>query len=265
MQIQDGLRPVRRLVRDRLIFSVALGMALLAASAQSIVRGEDAREALPKDGTWVRYEREFDNPAAPQVKHVSKVTFSLVGTVVEDGKPCRWVEAKSVFQKGQEKTAALTKMLIPEAAFLEPGNPAEHTIRWWMTKADGSVVKLPIEPARARIAGLTYAPMFLWTPGALKTLTQIDDPKDFEYQNGQLKGAQAWTGKIVLTDAGADRKSRWESTYTMWRHPELPMGCAQIRVRDEATPVVGTGTTMLWVYRVEDAGTGAKSDLPDNN
>jgi hypothetical protein len=264
MRTQRYFRPVCCFVRANLTLPVALGIALLAEFLPAIAGGEDIPAELPKDGAWVRYDVEFDNPERKS-KVSSEWTFTMVGTVIEDGKTCRWVEIKNADERAGQPGKVISKMLIPESAFLEPGNPAERMIRCWMTKPDGSVVMLPIfEPAHARRAGVTYEKLFLWTPGARKNLTQIDEPKDFDYQGGRLNGAQAWTGKTVLTDAGVDRKSRWETTYTVWQHPDLALGSAQIRVRQEGTTTVGTSTTQFWVYRLKDTGTGAKTELPDN-
>jgi hypothetical protein len=239
-------------------------MALVAASIPSTVRSEDARSELPKDGAWVRYQAEIEYPGLRT--DLSNVTLSVVGSVMEDGKPCRWVERKSVPQAGLQpgKTAVVFKMLIPETALLESDYPAKHAIRTWLQKPDGSIVNLPpIEPERSTNVHERIF-MCLWTPGSRKTQTQIDEPKDIEYQSGRLRGVQAWTVTHVLSNTGPKRDRKYESTYTVWQHAELPISSAEVRVRDEVSRDGKLEPTLIAVYRLEDFGTDAKSDLPNN-
>lgn len=264
MRTQNGQWAVRRLRHSQRMSAVAVVMALVAASIPSIIRSEDARSELPSDGAWVRYRAEIEYPGVRT--DLYDVTLSMVGSVMEDGKRCRWVEKKGVPQGGLQpgKTAYVLKMLIPETALLESDYPARHAIRTWLQKPDGAIVELPpIDPERSRNADERIF-MCLWTPGSRKTQTRIDEPKDIDYQNGRLKGAQAWTVTYVLSNTGPKRDRKYETTYTIWQHAELPIGSAEVRLRDEEGREGKLEPILNAVYRLDDFGSDAKSALPDH-
>jgi hypothetical protein len=222
-------------------------------------RAEERSVVLPKDGSWVRCEFEV---IAPPTKLASTVTLSIVGSAVENETRCRWVEVKSVFPKGQiprfpDGGTFLTKMLISEQDLLENADPSKRSQRAWVRK--------PGEPQAEQTKVLPVSKnLMLWAPGVRRTLTETTDEKSIDYQSGQLKSARAWTG--TQTVENQDRKSQFKSTYTVWMHPDLPMGFAEAEIVNDITYTNGDAPhQQRHVFRIIDAGNDAKSELPDNN
>jgi hypothetical protein len=227
-------------------------------------RSEERQRELPRDGAWVQYQWDWHRLDNGQ-KMSATVTLSIVGVVVEKDEQCRWVELKYVIPEGDEKRTLIEKLLIREKHLLESANPMEHVLRTWVRFND--------EPARLKephqINDTLIGQMLLWTPGVLKDASLSGVPKDIEYQRGRLRSANSWTGKMVLPETNKDgqvvlRRSR---KFALRRHAELPIGFAEAEIKDDVYDVDMTTvrSQQVSVYLLQDAGTDAKSSLPDNN
>ena len=79
---------------------------------------EEQPPKLPDDGWWIRYCYTDKQEANGQVREVPEftqtITYSLVGTVREDGEKCRWVELKIQTTLRGEEDVNFLKFLVPE-------------------------------------------------------------------------------------------------------------------------------------------------------
>jgi hypothetical protein len=264
--------------RARLIRVAGLIFTLLFAARPPVagepsdaITGDDTADAehriaardewpsrLPRDGAWVRYHhdyRAFDDKVLP-----SDDTLSFVGSVIDDGRRCRWVEIKNVLPGEAGERIFITKMLILEAALLDSIDPvsAENVVRTWRRKPDGSVTKLA-EPPR-------YSIDLLWLPGIGKKMTRTGEKKDIDYQRGRLKSATGW--KAERRDGRTLQGQISIGTaidYTVWQHHDLPCGFAEAHVHGRLSILGDMKGEMQSDFYLQDAGLDARSELPDHN
>jgi hypothetical protein len=231
------------------------------SAPKSVISGDErpARE-LPKDGAWVRYQKTVQNLKTGKTFVPATVTLSFVGTQIEDGQPCRWLELKLVIPEREAGTGMyVSKVLVPEKDLWESDKPFEHARRTWVRRPDGAVTK----PPNGARDDLTYDELMLWTPGMLKGFAPAKgQSKDVEYQAGLLKDAEArTTERIYELDGG----TKYKRKYTTWVHPDLPMGFAEARIIQEQFQGNESLGSFSIDYRIEDIGVDAKTELPDNN
>jgi hypothetical protein len=263
--------PIRLLVasfrRHLLVGSISvafLAVSLLNTWATIDCRGEDRPRELPKDGAWARYQ--VQNDIAGERDTTASVTLSLVGTIVEDGVPCRWLETKMVIAEPPAKAGTfVNKILVPEADLLDREKPFEHVRRRWFGRRD--------EPPRLLAADSweNIEELLLWTPGMLKgSEAAKNESKDIDYQRGKFENAQARTGEIVYKrlrprPPQEDIELKLVRKYTVWRHPGLPLGFVEARIASERFLGPMPAGRFSTIYRLQDMGTDARSELPDSN
>jgi hypothetical protein len=245
------------------------GWVLLAATAvlagSGNGRGEDWPREIPKDGAWVRYHEEVQDLAKREKYAPVKTTLSFVGTVVEEGQTCRWLEKKSILPEGEDGAGTyVVKALVPEKELWESETPFAHVRRAWVLRPNEQPIEMPPRSLVTN-ANKVFQELLLWTPGMLKNSgTAADQSKDIDYQPGRLKGAIARTG--TLADRGTG-PGRTEMSYIAWQHADLPIGAGEVKITKEffinrqKTPQRRTSI----IYQIEDVGTDAKSMLPNNN
>ena len=242
-----------------------LTFVLCLARVQPTCLGEERLPQLPKDSAWVRYQ--MDPEVDGKKNGAATVTLSFVGTAVEKGVVYRWIEIKRVItEPAAIAGTTISKILVPEKALIENDTPLDQVRRMWMQGRDKSVK----QSEKVDAASLLDESL-LWTPGMLKDSKPVDgEAKDIQYQNGQFKNSAAKSAERVYKNErmSAQLKSdiRREMKFTVWTHPDLPIGFAEARLesqrfRDDSK----TGKPTLIVYRIQDFGAGAKSELPDNN
>ena len=240
-------------------------LVILAVFAPGILRADDAPDKFPKDGAWVRYETEtvVSEPGGER-QSSAKCTLSFVGSVVDDGVPCRWVEIKRVITDPPELArTVITKTLVPEKDL--PGERLtrlEHVRRRWSRLGDK-----PVREAETTGASHYSASLLLWTSGMLKNSEPVaKEAKDIDLQRGKLKNAEARTGEFIdnirTRGAFADKEYKSVMKYIVWQHPDLPIGFAEARIVVARSLGPQKETTE---YRIQDFGSDAKSELPDNN
>ena len=247
-----------------LLAFVVIPMSVAAIAGH--VRAEDPQPNLPKNGSWVRYRKVVEDKVTGRIPGEISVTMSMTGTVVEDGQACRWVEWKSVARDGADgREVRVLKVLVPEKDFWESDKPFENARRAWILKPDAPAYAVPA----ANLVGTARSvlqELMLWTPG-MRTNARIvqNDQKDIEYQRGRLVDAVALRGKLFM-DQGT-KTVKTELAYTAWQHSDLSFGSAEVQiiaatfVNAEVTP----SRRISVAYYLQDAGTDAKSELPDNN
>jgi hypothetical protein len=234
---------------------IVLGLLVMLPPASSLAAADEPK--LPADGSWVQYEFEASIADKRTMKNV--VTLSFVGSAVEEGVACRWIEVKVVVPKGERQTEGtyISKMLVSTEDLMELRDPFVHPLRTWSRRPGEQ------EAAETKQAFMIGPDLMLWAPAALKTLKEGADRKEVEYQQGRLESARAWVGQRVTVNEKT--KSRFESNYTVWMHPDLPIGFAEAVVADNIHHVDGRKLQQTRTYRIQAAGRNAKSELPENN
>jgi hypothetical protein len=227
------------------------------ATPVAIAAKDEPAAKLPEDGAWVRYQQDWER-LDNGLKETRKITVSVVGHVVENDEACRWIELKHLVSEGDEKGTWIFKLLIRENDLMENENPLERVIRAWLQSPDKEITLF--EPDET-----SFLPILLWTSGTPKKPSTADETKNIEYQKGRLKAAHAKVGQIVIPErTRPDYRNSWD--YTLWQHTDLPIGFAEARIKYEVRgPDMKDRTQQVTVYLLEDAGTGAKTELPDNN
>jgi hypothetical protein len=263
--VQTHCQPaILRLLTSAPLVAAFVVVAALLGMTPAIGHAEDRLRQLPKDGTWVRYQKDVANLTNDKKYDPIKVTLSFVGSAVDEGEPCRWLELKHVIPEGRDGAGTyVSKVLVPERDLLESESPFEHARRTWVRRLDGPVTKAP-EGGRD---DMTFGELLLWTPGMLKGSSLAkDQTKDIEYQRGRLKGAQARTGRLVHQWRDKNgTEDKYTKSYTAWQHPDLPIGFAEARIVQEQFINDRPLSKFSIDYRIEDAGADAKTELPDNN
>ncbi|MSR57330.1 MAG: hypothetical protein EXS05_06630 [Planctomycetaceae bacterium] len=243
--------------------AAVLGLAILAGSSSSTGRGDDQPRQLAKDGAWVQYQWDWERLDNGQTMS-GKLTLSFVGSLVENGEPCRWIELKYVIPEGNEKGTLIEKLLIREKDLLESENPIETVLRTWVQFNDEPAYRKEPHQNNDSTSGTTL----LWTPGAMKKAV-AGTPRDIEYQQGHLKAAKAWSKNVLLAEKNQDGKvvAHRSRRYTSWLHADLPVGFAQAEIKDDLYNLDKTKILMptVSVFLLQDTGTDAKSALPDCN
>ena len=237
---------------------------------------------LPPDGAWVRYRSDSQETTQKlkgkfkltlegkeyekeyTTRRSEQITLAFVGSAVEDSEPCRWVEIR--VEDTEEDKVRLYKILIKEKALLGAKDPlaAKNVVRTWERKSDGTIARRDEPPS--------FSLLFFWTPGALKHAAKAAEPIDVDYgAGGRLAAAQPW----IIKDSRTSRpilglmKTHWHETATVWTHPDLPVGYARLHLASDMLLSIGWGTQLKLItstdHILDDAGTGAQSELPDSN
>jgi hypothetical protein len=251
-RLPDGLRK-RQMIRIRA--AAVLGFVLLCNSAG---RAEEANAELPPDGWWVQYvvTTKGELKGGRSLEQTMKRRFSLVGTVTENRVKCRWVEIKSVGRVAGEEHVQINKLLVPETDLLESERPLNNLVRWWRQNNDHVVRSTT---GRARL--LLTNEMFIF-PGLRQNSEIIDKQNAVEFQERRLQIAQGSKGSI---EQKADESLTYNFEFTVWHHSAVPLGFAAAKTR-KTTRVNGelqSSRDDEWV--IDDFGTGATSELPEND
>ncbi len=234
------------------------------------VLAEDRPRELPKDGTWVRWQVETE--FRDEKRSALTVTLSLVGTVVEDGERCRWLERKQEIREGQHAgTVSVARVLIPEKDILTAEHPLDRARRLVVRRPDGSAQRFEDKDKVTRNPE-SWEELLLWTPGMLKgSSVENGQKKDIEYQHGRLASAQGQSAtRKYRSDSeqlgtGAKFQTTIELEHTTWQHPDLPFGFAEARIVSHQSVNDIKGGRSLKIYRLQDVGTDAKTEIPDQN
>src|SRR6185369_6713973 len=156
---------------------------------------------------------------------------------------------------------SIAKILVPEKDLVESDRPFESAVRLIRRGTDGAETSIDCQTSKLGCRLLEH--LFFWTPGMLKGATAGDGPaKDIEYQNGRLKNAHSFTGKRTLRRNKIDGEATESYRYAIWLHPDAALGFAEARIESEV--VRGENRrSYLSIYRIQDFGSGAKSEISD--
>lgn len=248
------------------VVAIAFGMTLIQCL---FALADDQAAQLPEDGWWIRYftasKLEAFNGTVKE--YTIKATYSLVGTVAEDGVKLRWVEVHSIFVADGKESVVLSKFLIAEKDLLESEQPLDKIKRGWLKSGAIDV--------RAVVAGKGINPYNTRTvvfPGMWQKAERIGNERILEYQQGKMAIPEARTLQVstpveVVGTPNApntiNRKSLIE--YTGWYHrTTLPL-IAAAKIHTKTFYNDKLNTTQNEDIVMQEYGTGAKSRLPENN
>jgi len=245
---------------------------LLCGTAIVFASVAQAADELPKDGAWARYYVQSKGPDGTE--HTFHTTIRFVGTVVEKGKRCRWVEwTEAVPADGDDgkKTIrkSVLKFLFTEKSLRESSQPLPEFIRGW--SGEEGKPPSPLETTqRNRETTNISGTNLVFLPGVLKTTKATRNPRTVDYQQGQLrlKTGRSGTYEAVYHPSTVPLVFTWKTDYELWLHKDVPLGMASTRmkmvfIRKDAKgkkTVRDLATIEWWV---EAWGTDAKSAFPD--
>jgi hypothetical protein len=245
---------------------------LLWVFLANAVKADELKAELPADGCWVRYrcvsKRDGDDGEIEDTD-----VFSLVGTVMEDGKRCRWVEWKTISTVNGEKETDIFKFLIPERELVESDRPLEGLIRAWRKSENQQAEPLLFNQAlRVRSytgsADFTFGGIMLCVfRGPKRNWRPVDEKRMVEYQRGRLEVGEGRVARhqASRTSPVSGQKIDFCREVTVWSHPHVPFGGAAVRMREEL--LVDNVLSVAYVREstIEDFGADAQSAIPDNN
>lgn len=249
-----------------------------AASAQGLVW------SLPADGSWVRYEGEYEQTEVqdstgkdPVVSTwTRRLEIKSVGTVDADFNgtqtACRWVEFKLI--DGKTKDAELVpgpageviyKVLIPESS-------VNGTVT---DEANIHVSFLPIVKGYRRIGQSQPEVLNSRVLQVYPALTLLMHYRELTSEGMEDPGSpEANSAEKLAAETTLENKfDRIVNTATLWRSNDVPFGLAKwqvTQVREEKPPASPrTDFKKITEVRVtmtaQQSGNGALSDLPDQN
>lgn len=253
------LRYLRRL-------PIVVPAILLVAACTAVAEVTPAK--LPADGSWVRYFVTMRR-AGTNDDIIIKLTYSLVGTSMENGDKCRWVEIKSIFPNNHTE---VFKFLISEKELLEGERPMNSLIRGWRKFDDEPAEEQKFNQGLGRRgfagdADFYFGNYMIIFPGPQQKAKVIEEKRVIEYQQGRLELVDARAGKRVASRQAVTvaQKQTFQTDFTVWNHPTLTLGSVvgKMRVQVLFDDIDVPNRAFTEDLTVEDFGSDAKSALPE--
>lgn len=211
---------------------------------------------LPDDGAWASYQINHRLTNGSELRY--KLRISLVGTEMDAGERCRWIEFVESEMAGDPKSTGVHRVLLSERVMLTSQNPFEHAGKYETRFDDG-----PVENRQTHLAGL-FGYWGLFLPGTLAHSQKLAEAKAVQYQRGDLEIKEGRRGKHVWKRIAKsnNQTQTWTFDYALWLHDQIPFGFAHAKVKLVGTLETGeTFRTDTFEFSLEDAGTGGKSAL----
>ncbi len=223
---------------------------------------------LPEDGWWIRYVYTDKQEANGQVREFTeKIIYSLVGTVLEDGEKCRWVELKTQTTLRGEEDVNFLKFLVAEKELMENEQPLEKLKRAWGNSSKRGLRELKLGQ------GIKSESKFLRIfPGVWQKSERINQERIVDYQKGRLTMLQARkrcaTMPINVINAGGLQKTVNRTSIietTVWfdqvTSPVIAAERIQTKEYEKEKLILSREENIV----IEDIGFDAKSSLPEIN
>jgi hypothetical protein len=199
---------------------------------------------LPGNGAWVKYHAVL---VGGGTEMIGSVDLRSVGTVVQNGEACRWIELE--FHDGPEVEPTVYKLLIPEKELRSGVDPVDHIVRAWEKTPDAEAKR--IDDTAVLDRGFVGA----FLHGPVEKPKKLDEVKQVPYQDGNLKCA----------GIHGDRPIEWPNfkatlRSTTWTNEKVPFGVAALIVEliDQ-----NSESTLKVELTVSEFGMDAKSKLPN--
>jgi hypothetical protein len=197
-----------------------------------------------------------------------KLTYSLVGTVMEDGVKCRWVELHDVCPLDEKrKSSVVSKFLVSERDLRENEHPLGRVKRAWkkVGRRDAYLVE-------AEHVEISENPNLMIFPGMWQGSKIILKERIIDHQQGKLTLSEARTRTLssptIINRPRIGGFGKIESPhveYTAWfdRTTSPVFSAATIQRKIYESDVLKT--SIVDDLEVEDYGTDGTSKLPENN
>jgi len=218
---------------------------------------------LPKDGCWVQFKMDgfAEEPGGKVTTMKGDLTMSSVGTTEIEGKQCRWIEIATKAKRNGEAYTLIEKLLIPEEHLAKGKSPLDHIAKAWRQHSQLGDMPKQIDVsggAEGYIKSGNIAGPFLHGP--FKSENELDAVRiDSKLGELECKGISAF--EKIEQQSGVTL----ESNFTIRLHENSPFGViswvSEVNVQ---RPGQFLGTMKLELKLV-DAGTNAKSAIPDAN
>jgi hypothetical protein len=223
--------------------------------------------SLPEDGWWIRYLRvEKQTVFGEDRESIEKLTYSIVGTVTEDGEKCRWIELRTVASPRGMERVNISKFLVSEKDLLEAERPLDKLKRAWSKSETRGLREVKLGQGIAADAQILNI-----FPGVWQQSKRLDKERIVDYQKGRLPISQALIQtvktpmKITRPRPGqnTDRTTVVESTVWFDRATSPVFSAATLQFKSFENGELKASKQVD--YTIEDIGTDANSQLPENN
>ena len=215
---------------------------------------------LPADGTWAQFDLKMNAEMGDfKVRAEGSLRMASVGRSVEQGEPCRWIEADlqmkvSGIPSSAKQTQRFTvKVLIPEKHLKAGASPLDHVVRGWIRENEQKVVALA-DPKEMR-----RSPLPVVLAGPLKDAKRLE-PIEVESKLGKLS-CPGVTGVVEV--AGGPGPQQQGMTLETRRHQKAPFGVVTSNWKPQMPGDADGKASMVMEFKLSDLGTGAKSELPE--
>jgi len=241
---------------ERAAVILAVTAAHLFAGGALAIAGGIISE-LPKDGTWARFDMQYqrlDSEGVVRQTVPGSFRVGSVGRVDVDGLQSRWIQLdyRQTFDDGKEHYET-RKLLITESSFVADANPLDHVKRAWERLGEaGRSTEVKEFGIPFRIA---LSPVF---HGRLQQVTVLEN-ETVETRLGRLD-CSGFTGKQTVGAGGVEDGI---FAYETRLHRVAPFGvvkhrCELTGVRDGKP----TGLRRAWTFTLVDSGDNAKATIP---
>jgi hypothetical protein len=245
------MNPMRS-IQTSLILVGVLFSPLLALFAAAESRTGALLQALPDDGAWVTFQVNV----AGDSKDVGLTwTLRSVGTVLHEGKPCRFLELEQKVDNGPQEILVYAlgnvtwRVIVPEAAAGDGKDPLARAVKIWRQFGDEAPLAVTsLDAADPILAAILRGPV---------ANRKVEErPEKINWQRGELE-CRVVSGQEELDFFGA--KLRLNTR--VLRQDEVPFGVAGLRQEIQAK-AGETDYTVKIHATLRDHGTGAKAKLP---
>ncbi len=231
-------------------------------------QAEEQSSKLPEDGWWIRYCYTDKQEANGQVhEFTQKITYSLVGTVMEDGEKCRWVELKIHTTLRGEEDVVFRKFLVAEKELIENEQPLDKLKRAWGKSSKRGLRELKL--GQDVTSDSRYLRIF---PGEWQKSERVDQERIVDYQKGRLSMPQARKRNVtmpinVINAGGSQKTVNWTSIIetTVWFDQVTSPVIAAERIQTKEYEKEKLILSREENFVIEDIGSDAKSSLPEIN
>jgi hypothetical protein len=236
---------------------IATCCLILLTSLRSLLAAEEITIPMPKGGAWARYYVTTTREPGSAIETSPRTeTIRFAGTVESDGQTHHWLEQSFALNDGRTN---LMKTRVSEKD-LKSDWPLADNRRWWHKGGN--------QPAtECETFGPEYGVFSLVLPGPYSTAKTIHEARRVDYQRGRLEINEALAGRQEFTSKNDEHDLGFEMNFTVWRHPDVPVGLAAARIslRTKENGRVNPNKTYRVEFVLEDCGNDAKSAFPENN
>jgi len=228
---------------------IVIGCVVASMSIAEPSYGGGIVAKLPEDGTWATYQIAALKSAGADTPDVGFGTLriSLVGTSIEDGQRCRWIELK----REEPGRLVIQKILVPEKHIKAGGDILGHVVRGWRRVEDNQPRELAKDELDRRL--------FLYFPGTLKDVEDLK-AEILDCELGQLECVGTSGTADCLFE---DRKCVGE--FIARAHDKAAFGVVQWQAALTWTGLSDRVRNFGCVMTLIDQGDDAQTELPGHN